>query len=299
MARISTESTIAQTAFGQVEYDLRGDGPVILHFHGSTTGHNGWFVLEHLVDAGYCLLSPDRPGYLGTSLKDNETPEAQADLAAALLDSLHIDHVSVVGISGGGLPAIQFALRHPHRTRSLVLLSALTQRTPLSSKQLSNPILQLFLLPRFQNVAYFLVHQLTKCIPQLALRGYMGAVTTYDIETGTRYIRHILYDAHQRQFADALVPASPRLRGLANDLRVQHNLEQLPLSHLRVSTLIIHSQYDGDVPYENATNAYSQIPDSELMTVDQFGHIIWLGDPQVTRDIQTKIEAFLSKHIDQ
>ena len=98
MARISLDSTIVQTKLGQVEYNIRGDGPVVLHLHGSTSGHNGWFLLEHLIAAGYCLLSPDRPGYLGTPLKENGSSEAQADLAAALLETLGIDQVAVVWI---------------------------------------------------------------------------------------------------------------------------------------------------------------------------------------------------------
>ena len=63
--------------------------------------HNGWFFLAHLVEGGYRLLTPDRPGYLGTLLANNGSPEAQADLAAALLDALAIDTVAVVGNSAG------------------------------------------------------------------------------------------------------------------------------------------------------------------------------------------------------
>ena len=111
---------------------MRGRGPTVLHFHGGNLGHNGWFFLAHLVGSGYRLLTPDRPGYLGTPLGDNGSPEAQADVAAALLDALEVERVAVVGISAGGPAAIQFAARHPERTRALVLLSAVSRRTPLS-----------------------------------------------------------------------------------------------------------------------------------------------------------------------
>jgi len=36
------------------------------------------------------VIAVSRPGYLGTPLADGETPEAQADLYAALLDTLGI-----------------------------------------------------------------------------------------------------------------------------------------------------------------------------------------------------------------
>jgi hypothetical protein len=102
--RASETSVVVTTAHGPVEYDVRGQGPTILHFHGGNVGHNGWFFLEHLVTAGYRVLTPDRPGYLGTPLADHGRPQAQADVAAAMLDTLGIDRVAVVGLSAGGPP---------------------------------------------------------------------------------------------------------------------------------------------------------------------------------------------------
>jgi len=299
--RVSSESYIVQTALGQVEYDLRGSGPVVLHFHGGNVGHNGWFTLEHLIHAGFTLLTPDRPGYLGTPLADNGSPEAQADLAAALLDKLNINNVAVVGVSAGGPAALQFALRHPQRTKALVLLSAITQRTPLSHDQLDSTLGKLVMTPQFQNPAYFLINQAMKRLPALALQDYVRTETTYDMKTGKRYIEQILDDPQQRRqvmaLADAIVPALPRFAGVMNDLRVQESLDDLPLDQTRAPTLIVHSRYDGDVPYENATHAHAKIPRSELITVDQFGHMVWWGDPTVTKDFQARIEEFIRSHV--
>ena len=299
--RASMESHVVQTALGQVEYDMRGCGPVVLHFHGSTGGHNSWFLLKHLVEAGYRVLTPDRPGYLGTPLSDNGSPKAQADLAAALLDTLGINQVAVVAISGGGTPALEFALRYPQRTRALVLICAVTKRTSVSDNFLSTNVGRLMLSPRFQNPAYFLVHQMTKLMPSLVLHDFARGETTYDKETRQQYIRRLLNDPDQRQMfmdlADTMVPARPRFAGIVNDIDVQQNLGKLPLDQIHTPTLIIHSPYDGDVPYENATHAHSHIPNSELITVNQFGHMVWAGDPQVTSDFQARMENFFLEHL--
>ena len=298
--RVSAESHIAQTSLGPVEYDQRGDGPTVLHFHGGNVGHNGWFMLAYLMDAGYCLLTPDRPGYLGTPLADNGSPAAQADLFAALLDTLGIDRVAVIGISAGGPGALQFASRYPHRTEAVVLLSAITRKVALSEAQLKSTLGRLVMSPRFQNVAYFLINQAMKRLPRLALQDYVRTETTYDMATGKRYIQQILEDPDQRQqmiaLADAIVPALPRFDGVSNDIAVQQSLDDLPLDQVKAPTLIIHSQHDGDVPYENATYAEAQIPNAELITVEQFGHMVWWGDQAVTQDFQTRIEAFLRAH---
>jgi 3-oxoadipate enol-lactonase len=47
-----------------------------------------------------------------------------ADDLVALLDALHIDQAHIAGISYGGEVSLAFALRHPQRTRSLAVSSA-------------------------------------------------------------------------------------------------------------------------------------------------------------------------------
>jgi pimeloyl-ACP methyl ester carboxylesterase len=93
-----------------------------------------------------------------------------------------------------------------------------------------------------------------------------------------------------------MVPALPRFPGVSNDLVVQEQLDGLPLSQVSAPTLIVGSRYDGDIGYENSTNAHQGIPGSELITVDQFGHLIWWGEPTVTQSFTSRIEEFLFAH---
>lgn len=298
--RASESSRVVTTALGPVEYDVRGRGPTVLHFHGGNVGHNGWFFLEHLVSAGYRLLTPDRPGYLGTPLDDHGSPEAQADVAAALLDTLGIDRVAVVGLSAGGPAAIEFVLRHAPRSEALVLLSAIARQTPLSQDQLNSTLGRLVMTRRFQDPAYFVINQAMKRVPKLALRDYVRTETTYDTASGGRWIEQILADPAQRRqvmaMADAMVPAQPRFDGVTNDLAVQQQLAELPLARIAVPTLVVGSRHDGDIGYVNSTHAAGAIPNAELVTVDQFGHLIWWGDPVVTARFQRRIESFLADH---
>jgi pimeloyl-ACP methyl ester carboxylesterase len=298
--RASAESKVAQTAQGPVEYDRRGRGPTVLHFHGGNVGHNGWFMIGHLAKAGFTVLTPDRPGYLGTPLADNGSAEAQADLAAALLDTLGIGPVSVVGISAGGASALQFVLRHPQRAKALVLLSGITRRTGLSQEQMNSALGRLVMTPRFQNPAYCLINLAMKWMPRYALQDYVRTETTYDMETGKRLIRQILANPIQKQqvfdFADAIVPARPRFEGVMNDLKVQENLADMPVEQIRIPTLMIHSRHDGDVPYETAAYTHEHIPNAELITVDQFGHLVWWGDQKVTENFQGRMERFLKEN---
>src|SRR5262245_21542890 len=295
--RASADSQIAQTALGRVEYGQRGEGPVVLHFHGGNVGHNGWFFLEHLVRAGYRVLTPDRPGYLGTPIENGGTPEQQADLATALLDALGIDRVAAVGISAGGPGAIQFAARHPHRVSALVLLSAISQRTGLSDNQQNSSLGRLVMTPRYQNVAYFLINRAMHAMPALSMRDLVKTETTYDAATGKQYIDRVLRDPEQKRqvlaMADAMVPAQPRFNGVMNDLRVQQTLGELPFDRVTSPTLVVGSRHDGDIGYANSVNSHERIAGAELITVDQFGHFIWWGEGAVTREFEGRVEEFL------
>src|SRR5690606_18679112 len=79
-----------QTPMGMVEYTRYGTGEPVLFFHG---GHSN--CLDRLPHLGfdpliYQFITPSRPGYGKTSLKNNESPEATARLFAVFLDQLGI-----------------------------------------------------------------------------------------------------------------------------------------------------------------------------------------------------------------
>jgi 4,5:9,10-diseco-3-hydroxy-5,9,17-trioxoandrosta-1(10),2-diene-4-oate hydrolase len=106
-----------------------GDRGVILFVHGSGPGASGWsnfkgnypFLAEH----GYRTIVPDTMGY-GYSSKPEEGTFSLDDVAAqykALLDTLAVDRVIVVGNSQGGAIAITMALNYPDLVGKLVLMA--------------------------------------------------------------------------------------------------------------------------------------------------------------------------------
>ena len=100
---LSGSDAVTTEEFGDIEYAVQGEGLPVLLVHGAGGGYDqGLFIGEHYVGDSYHFIAPSRFGYLRTSIPENGSPAAQADAYVALLDSLGIEQVAVVGFSDGG-----------------------------------------------------------------------------------------------------------------------------------------------------------------------------------------------------
>lgn len=123
-------SQLMTTSAGLIEVGMIGEGSPILVSHGSGGGYDMGLWLGKLIQGPYQYIAPSRFGYLRSPVPSNPTPESQADTFAALLDALNITTVIMIGLSGGGASALQFALRHSNRCKSLIMISAISQPIP-------------------------------------------------------------------------------------------------------------------------------------------------------------------------
>lgn len=73
-----------------------------------------------LVEQGFRVIPPSGPGYVETPLTDcNATPDGQAELEAALMDSLGIDRFALMCWSGGGPSSYRLTATRPDRVTAL------------------------------------------------------------------------------------------------------------------------------------------------------------------------------------
>ena len=49
------------------------------------------------------------------------------------------------------------------------------------------------------------------------------------------------------------------------------------LCSVKCPTLILHSKNDSAVPLDHAYHAHQNIPNSKLVVLNSWGHLIWLG----------------------
>jgi len=99
-----------------------GSGPALMLLHGGLASHHAVLpMLAPLADR-YRVIAPDLRGSGRSWYSEDLTFDRLADDIARLLDHLAISRVVIGGISSGSGPAVQFALRHPERTRALIVI---------------------------------------------------------------------------------------------------------------------------------------------------------------------------------
>ncbi len=111
----------------EIYYEAHGVGDPLLLIMGLGANTTNWWAQVPDLSAAFRVITFDNRG-AGRSTKPNESYSIaqMADDTAGLLDALEVDSAHVFGMSMGGMIALQYALRHPERTRALVLGGTMT-----------------------------------------------------------------------------------------------------------------------------------------------------------------------------
>ena len=265
-----TESRIAQTALGPIEYFVMGTGPAVLVIHGCPGGYDQGLMAANLPGSHHFqFIALSRPGYLRTPLRVGATPANQADAYAALLDALQIPAAAVIGISCGGPSALQFALRHPERCWAVVTLCAISRRlSPAEIMKCKS------LLTRLTFTATLLWELIRYSATELAnrCRALLGFMVSRD--------SHIEYRPSPRGNMDVVLGLlgnfrmmSLRKAGLANDMDQLLRIPVYPLEKITSPTLVLHGNADALVPFSHAESIVAKVPQARIIEVQDGGHL--------------------------
>jgi pimeloyl-ACP methyl ester carboxylesterase len=269
---------IVTTEKGTVEYNLTGKGMQLLFIHGGHSSCNETLFHKGFDHGTNCLITPSRPGYGNTPLSKNETPKDTAELFNALLNALKLDAVIVVGISAGGLSAIELAANFPNRVTKLILVSAVTKKwmsgkdkNYKKAKKLFSPILESFSWGLFRFLYTLFPHAMAK-----AMFKELSNHKPIDISKGE--VSELF----------EMIKLQRSKQGFINDL--EQDIEPHTINNVNCPTLILHSANDNTVKLEHANHAHRQIKDSILKIYNnKWGHLLWLGQ-EANRPINDALE---------
>jgi len=268
--KLLAESQLITTSRGIVEVAEKGRGNAVLISHGSGGGYDMGLWLADLIGGANKYIAPSRFGYLRSPRPANPAPETQADLYAALLDSLKINSVIMVGLSAGGASALQFALRHPGRCRGLIMISAVSLPVPP--------------LPLILRVIYPFMLK-SDLIPWLFYTIAPNEVFHANGISRTLLSR-IKQDQEKMRLLDALYhttfPSTPRSAGMICDMQQLTNQFSYPVERITAPTLVIHAANDPVIPVESGEYSARTIPGAQFLRLEDGGHFACVTHREIT-----------------
>lgn len=262
-ARVQGQSVVLSSPWGDIEYASGGAGTPVLVVHGSGGGFDqGALVARTVLDERYRWIAPSRFGYLRSTFRAGATFDEQAHAYAHLLDHLGIERVAVVALSHGGPSALLFAVLHPQRVQSLVLLSAGVASSGDAQQQQANRQGDALVAIYDQDIRYW---AMTHAFRGTFLR-LMGAGE--DIVAGLDPARRHLVD----EVIDGMNPVSPRAAGVRFDNRAAMPGDRI--AAIRAPTLVVHARDDTLQLFRHAEVASARIAGARLLAFDRGGHLL-------------------------
>lgn len=283
---------VVETAAGLVELEERGSGVPVLVLHGSPGGIDAAGVMARvLAEDRFRSILVSRPGYLGTPLPaGGGSIDREADLLAAVLDTLGIPRVGVLAWSGGGPSAYRLAVRHPDRVAALVAVAA------LSGADTSPP-------PTFVDRVNgtFPARMLARLVARLAPAGLVRTALAHE---GTlrgaelaAAAAAVLAEPEQRAavlaFATDEAPRGAREAGWLNDEANFAAIDSLELDRVTCPVLLVHGDADSDVPIAASLSAQAALPNSRLLVAERGTHFVLWAHPDASR-LQREVRDFLA-----
>jgi pimeloyl-ACP methyl ester carboxylesterase len=262
------ESKIARTAYGPIEYTLLGKGPVVLVCHGTSSDCFSVEASASLLEAGFAVLTPSRPGYGRTPSNVGISAMQAAQAMVALLDRLEIELCAVKAISGGGPTGVALVANYPERVRRLALIAAIT-KTEDRTQEPSYQSQKAFYGP-LHGMFWTMLGLISRLSPSGMARQTMTIFSAHDPEDVLRQLT-----ADDIQKICRFYQGRSSRAGAMNDMG--HTVGKELLQEVKIPTLVIHSREDKSVPFSHAEWSLANIPNTELCESGITGHFYWVG----------------------
>jgi proline iminopeptidase len=284
----------AQLKNARLYYREIGEGKAIVVLHGGPDFDHRYLLPDMDRLAGsFRLIYYDQRGR-GKSV-DNVQPE-QVSISSEIEDLeglrvfFHLESVALLGHSWGGLLALEYATRYPHRVTHLILLNT----APASRDDLL-----LFREERRKTAA--------EDVGKLQALKSTARYESGDLEADAAYYRvHFKATIRQPEHLERVVK-SLRLSFTPEGIRKARAIEDrlydqtwslseynlLPrLNQLAIPTLLLHGAYDF-IPLACATHIAQAIPGARLVVLNDCGHFSYLECPD---QVHKEIAALFARH---
>jgi pimeloyl-ACP methyl ester carboxylesterase len=229
------------------------DAPALLMLHGFASSLHTWQPWADELAAQMRVISLDLPG-TGLSAADPDSDysdERSLEILLALLDQLRIERISLLGNSLGGRIAWRFATAHPARVDRLVLIAP-----------------DGFASPGFE-------YGKTPDVPSwLGLMRYVMPKSLLRMNLQAAYADpRQLTDATLQRYHDLLRAPGNRVAMLERMAQVTLERPEPLLARIEAPTLLVWGELDAMIPFSNAQDYLSALPDVRQISFADLGHV--------------------------
>src|SRR5579863_8315132 len=256
----------------ELAYELRGAGEPLVMIHGAQGDQTMFAGLAAALAPSYQVLTFDQRGSGLSEKPDMDYSIAMlADDTAALMDHLAISSAHIIGVSMGGMIAQEFALRHPHKVRSLVLGCT----TPGGPKAI-----------RLGGEALSSAYSTRPMTPEERGKALAEAAFTKGYVARHPEIIASMIEARRNRPIDSA--AFPHRMKAA----MEHDTFDR-LGKIRCPTLVITGKDDALISWQNSRILAERIKGAEQVILEPAGHCFWMEQPKQSHDV---IAGFVKKH---
>ncbi len=248
------------------------DAPAIVLVHGLGASLHTWDGWTQALRATYRVVRFDVPGHGLTG------PEPTGDygdarsrrLLRALLDSLELDRVTLVGHSMGGRLAWSFAAEHPERVERLVLVAPDGFASPGFEYDTPAEV------PAVLGVMRWV-------LPAPLLRANLAPAYANP---------EAMHDTVARRYHDLMLAPGNREAMLARLRQTVLTNPEARLASITAPTLVLWGEDDGMIPVANAADYERLLPNVTVVRLPGLGHVAFEEAP--ARSL-VPVRAFLER----
>ena len=244
----------------QFHYEKYGSGKPIVLVHGFAGSTYTWRNVIPLLAQNYTVYAFDLPGF---GLSD-KSPEANYDMrsqAAAVIDfinALNLPNVYLIGHSMGGVITGFATILAPRKIEKAVIIDAGFYHggSPKFFRKLFYP---------FDVIMARSFYTKSTRLRSLASSYFNKAIITDDL------VEHYLQPTRTPHAADALAKMMRTASG-----EIYEGISP----NITVPTLLIWASQDNHMPLTDADRLHKEIKNSQLVIIDQSGHMVQEEQPQ-------------------
>lgn len=243
----------------KIYYECAGDGFPVVFLHAGLADCRMWDEQFEFLAGQFRVYRYDARGF-GQSALPGESFFPVEDLRR-LLDLLEVDCAALVGASMGGGVALEFALRYPHRVRSLVLVGATLYGYSYSPEFMRKGS-EVFVMVREKGPALFMRYFLNDSFWSFTVPG--GA-----------------FPSARRRFEELLRANARMFDWFPNYIRCSDIPTRSRLHEVKAPSFVVVGDHDHPDNISVAEILHKRIPNSRFRVVSGSGHMLNMEQPEI------------------